>query len=375
MSKDPQINATNYILNIVELQNTITNASGLTPLSALTTTVGQIQEIVDYDNKRINVNTIAKFSDTTVPISLINDLNLCNSALYSNGVLFQGGSGGSAATILSFYGGTGIGIGSTSVLLASTSVGGSPLISLNIGGSNIFNVGCNGNVSFYNPILNGGQFLISSTATLGIASNADLGKSLMCMDTGGNAGWGYVSTMASADVLTFLGGGSEIARMTSAGSMGIGTTTPLKTLDVRGTGSFSGRLTAFDFLTLSDRRFKTNITRIENASDILDKIHGVRFMWRDLSSCDVGVIAQDLQGVLPEAVVESEEWIEGGEEPKLSVAYHKITPVLVEVVKKMELRLSVVEANCSALERHCSALERQNTILEGLIRSHLRESH
>ena len=362
MSKDPQINATNYILNIVELQNTITTASGLTPLSALTTTVGQIQEIVDYDNKRINVNTIAKFSDTTVPISLINDLNLCNSALYSNGVLFGGGgTGGSAATILSFYGGTGIGIGSTSVLLTSTSVGGGPLISLNIGGSNIFSVGCNGNVSFYNPILNGGQFLISSTATLGVASNAGLGKSLMCMDTGGNAGWGYVSTMASADVLTFLGGGSEIARMTSAGSMGIGTTTPLKTLDVRGTGSFSGRLTAFDFLTLSDRRFKTNITRIENASDILDKIHGVRFMWRDLSSCDVGVIAQDLQGVLPEAVVESEEWIEGEEEPKLSVAYHKITPVLVEVVKKMEGRLS--------------ALERQNTILEDLLRSHLQAHH
>ena len=93
MSKDPQINATNYILNIVELQNTITSASGLTPLSALTTTVSQIQEIVDYDNKRINVNTIAKFSDTTVPISLINDLNLCNATLYSNGVPFQGGGG------------------------------------------------------------------------------------------------------------------------------------------------------------------------------------------------------------------------------------------------------------------------------------------
>lgn len=356
MSKDPQINATNYILNIVELQNTITSASGLTPLSALTTTVGQIQEIVDYDNKRININTIAKFSDTTVPISVINDLNLCNSALYSNGVLFGGGSGGSAATILNFYGGTGIGIGSTSVLLTSTSVGGSPLISLNIGGSNIFNVGCNGNVSFYNPILNGGQLLISSTATLGIASNAGLGKSLMCMDTGGNAGWGYVSTMASgaSDVLTFLGGGSEIARMTSAGNMGIGVLNPVKTLDVKGTGSFTGRLTAFDFLTVSDRRFKTNITRIENASDILDKIHGVRFMWRDLSSCDVGVIAQDLQGVLPEAVVESEERVEGGEEPKLSVAYHKITPVLVEVVKGLEARL---------------------TLLEGLIRSHLRESH
>ena len=342
MSKNPQINASNYILNIVELQNVVTSASGLTPLGILTNTVGQIQEIVDYDNKRINVNTIARYSETT-PISLINDLNLCNATLYSNGVPFQGG-GGSGATILNFMGGTGIGIGSTSLLLTSTSINGGPLISLNINGSNIFNVASNGNVSFYNPILNGGQFLISSTATLGIASNAGLGKSLVCMDTGGNAGWGYVSTMATSGVITFSGSLGEVARMTSAGNMGIGVLNPVKTLDVKGTGSFTGRLTAFDFLTLSDRRFKTNITRIENASDILDKIHGVRFMWRDLSSCDVGVIAQDLQGVLPEAVVGSEEWVEGEEEPKLSVAYHKITPVLVEVVKKLEARVIALEA-------------------------------
>ena len=90
MSRDPQINSSNYILNIVELQNVVTNASGLTPLGVLTNTVGQIQEMIDYDNKRININTIAKFNEPTVPISLINDLNLCNSALYSNGLLFQG---------------------------------------------------------------------------------------------------------------------------------------------------------------------------------------------------------------------------------------------------------------------------------------------
>lgn len=341
MSTNPQINGSNYVLNIVELQNVITSASGLTPLSILSNTVGQIQQMVDYDNKRINVNTIAAFN--TTPISLVNDMNLCNAMLYSNGVPY-GIGGGTTATILNFLGGTGIGIGDTSLLLTSTSINGGPLISLNIGGSNVFSVNSNGNVSFYNPILGGGQFLISSTATLGIESNAGLGKSLMCMDTGGNAGWGYVSTLATSGVITFMGAGTEVARMTSAGNMGIGVTNPVKTLDVKGTGSFTGRLSAFDFLTLSDRRFKTNITRIENASDILDKIQGVRFMWRDLSSCDVGVIAQDLQEVLPEAVVGSEEWLEGEEEPKLSVAYHKITPVLVEVVKQLQARVTALEA-------------------------------
>lgn len=339
MNRNPQLQASNYILNITELQNTITTASGLTPLGVLGLAVGHIQEMVNYDTKTIKINTISKFSAS--PISLTNDLNLCNASLYSNGVLFTGT--GTANTILNFLGGTGIGIGGTSLLLQSTSVNGGPLISFNVGGSNVFNVKSNGNVSFYNPILDGGQFLISSTATLGIESNADLGKSLLCMDLGGNAGWGYVSTLATSGIITFLGSHGEVGRLTSAGNLGLGVTNPTKTLDVKGTGSFTGRLQAFDFLTLSDRRFKTNITRIENAGDILNKMRGVRFVWRDLSSCDVGVIAQDLQPVLPEAVVGSEDWEEGEEEPKLSVAYHKITPVLIEVVNDLRARVSTLE--------------------------------
>lgn len=346
-SRNPQLQASNYVLNIQELQNTITSASGLTPIGVLGLAVGHIQEMVDYDTKTVKTNTFSKFSGVdSGPISLINDLNLCNASLYSNGVLFSG-----SGTSVSFSGGgTGLAIGSTSIVLVSTSVNGGPLISLNVGGSNVFNVASNGNVSFYNPLVgsasgSGGQLLISSTATLGIASNADLGKSLLCMDLGGNAGWGYVSTLASADTIRFLGTRGEVGRLTSAGNLGLGVTNPTKTLEVKGTGSFTGRLQAFEFLTLSDRRYKTNITRIENAGNILEKVQGVRFNWRggDLSSCDVGVIAQDLQTVLPEAVIESEEWIEGEEQPKLLVAYHKITPVLIEVVNELRARVSTLE--------------------------------
>jgi hypothetical protein len=304
MSVNPQLNSSNYILNITSLQNTITTASGLTPYDVLLKQVKNVQEMVDYSNRRINTDVIAKFTSAADPISMINSLNLCNANLYSNGVLFtMGGSSNSATTLIN---GNGIFVGSTGLIFTSTN------ISMNVQGTTHASVGSNGLV---------------------IPTNAIQGTALQCLDTVGTTAWGYVSTLATADSITFSQGPTEIARFTS-GNLGIGTTTPVNTLDVVGSGGFTGKVSAFEFLTLSDRRFKTNITQIENAGDLLDKMRGVRFMWRDLSNNDIGVIAQELQEVLPEAVI--------GEE-KLSVAYHKIVPVLIEVVKDLKERIRVLE--------------------------------
>ena len=315
MSRNPQLNASNYIVNIVPIQNTITNISGLNPLDVLANKVTNIQEMVDYPNKRINVNTIAAFN--TTPISMIDSLNLCNAGLYSNGVLFGGGT----SNTLNIFNGAAAFVGSTGLLFTSTN------IQFSAQGSNSLTI--DSNTSFYTPVF------ISSALT--INQNPIQGTSLQCLDTIGTTAWGYVSTLATADVITLSGLTGEIARFTTKG-LGIGVVSPTETLDVKGTASFSGRVSAFDFLTLSDRRFKTNITDIENAGDLLNKIRGVRFMWRDLSSNDIGVIAQELQEVLPEAVMGLEEV-----NPKLSVAYHKIIPVLVEVVKDLQKRIVDLE--------------------------------
>jgi hypothetical protein len=86
--------------------------------------------------------------------------------------------------------------------------------------------------------------------------------------------------------------------------------------------------------SVSDARRKTNVRPLEGAAQILEGIRGVRFEWLTGGS-DVGVIAQEVAAVLPEAV--------HGSDP-LVVEYNKIIPVLVEVVKELRARVAQLEA-------------------------------
>ena len=109
-----------------------------------------------------------------------------------------------------------------------------------------------------------------------------------------------------------------------------------RSLVVDSTGVFAGRVTAKDFLSLSDRRYKDNITPITDADTILSSIRGVRFHWKDSHQTDVGCIAQEIQPLLPEA-------ISGDLESGLHVAYDKLVPVLVEAVKHLQQRVELLE--------------------------------
>jgi hypothetical protein len=213
-----------------------------------------------------------------------------------------------------------------------------PLISLNVNNTTQF-----GLYSNTNAIFSGNNFLIQSPATFSLSgNNAASGKNLMCLDTLGNTSWGYTSTLRTADRISFQKeDGSEIAKFTTNGFLGIGVENPLRTLDIAGsakmTGScdITGNCSAFSFLSLSDKRFKKDIETLRNATPLVEAMRGVRFTWKDLSSSDIGVIAQELREILPEAVV--------GEE-QLSVAYHKIIPILIESIKELSQRITKLES-------------------------------
>ena len=103
----PGLAASNYILNIVELQNTITSASGTSPFNTLSNQVAEIRQMVDFGQKQVNANILSAF-DTGGSIQVISPLNLSNTTLSVDGVIAVGGGGtistgtlGTASTFLS----------------------------------------------------------------------------------------------------------------------------------------------------------------------------------------------------------------------------------------------------------------------------------
>ncbi|KYG66736.1 hypothetical protein AZI86_06745 [Bdellovibrio bacteriovorus] len=116
-----------------------------------------------------------------------------------------------------------------------------------------------------------------------------------------------------------------------SGTLGIGTTSPSYTLDVNG----SVRGTSA-YVNSSDVRYKRHISNIENALDKILQIRGVTFDWRNnefpekrfKETRDMGVIAQEIEKVFPEAVVTDREGYK-------SVAYPELVAPLINATKEL----------------------------------------
>lgn len=102
-------------------------------------------------------------------------------------------------------------------------------------------------------------------------------------------------------------------------------------LYVDGTMYATGNITAF-----SDERLKHNISTIENALDIVGKMRGVRFEDKEGGKY-VGLIAQEVLPVVPEAVVKHED------SGYYAVAYQNLVGVLINAVNELTERVEELE--------------------------------
>ena len=284
--------SSNFVLNIVDLNNTITNSSGLSGTASLELAVTNIQKMVDFSKKQINVNAISNYD--TDPIQILSPLNLSNVNLYQNGTIFSN----------SFSSGTSLSSGSTALLINNTS---SPTT-----------------IAFNFVAANSTIMTLNQSGTLALPYGAIPNTYLECMDICGNTQWNYVSNItngfASLNVLannnfSFQEFGTEVASIDT-----------------------NGRMLAQDFLSLSDKRYKYNISTIINAGDMIKGLRGVRFDWKKDGSHDVGVIAQEVFDIIPEAIVSTGTNM-------LNVAYNKIIPILIETIKDLQLRVEALESN------------------------------
>lgn len=112
-------------------------------------------------------------------------------------------------------------------------------------------------------------------------------------------------------------------------------------LTVGGTSTLSttaGRIDATNDVvafSTSDEKLKENITPIENALDKVSQVQGIEFDWIPKEEVhgnkghDVGVIAQEIEKVLPEVVTTRDNGYK-------AVKYEKIIPLLVEAIKELQ---------------------------------------
>ena len=112
-------------------------------------------------------------------------------------------------------------------------------------------------------------------------------------------------------------------------------------VDADGDGFFDRDVVAFS-TTVSDCRLKDNIETIPNALDKVMSLRGVEFDWNATSrkgQHDIGLIAQEVQEVLPEVVIDKKLCMgdmKNNEKDYKTVDYEKIVGVLVEAIKELK---------------------------------------
>jgi hypothetical protein len=100
----------------------------------------------------------------------------------------------------------------------------------------------------------------------------------------------------------------------------------------------TGTLSATNLNSTSDINLKKDIEVITNANEILSQIKGVNFIWKESNKSSFGVIAQDVEKVLPELIsVRSDTRTK-------SVNYNGLIGVLIEAVKNLSKRVNELES-------------------------------
>lgn len=98
----------------------------------------------------------------------------------------------------------------------------------------------------------------------------------------------------------------------------------------------TGTLYSTIFSSLSDATLKNNIESLSNCVDIINKLNPVQFYWNKNNKKDYGVIAQEIEKIIPSVVTDSESGIK-------AVEYQALIAFLIGSIKELNTRLEKLE--------------------------------
>jgi hypothetical protein len=354
-------------------------SAGLSVIGRSASTTGDVADITAADDGQVlrRASTSIGFGalDLGNANSLTGTLPVGNGGTgqttYTNGQLLIGNTTGNTLTKATLTAGSGISItnGTGSITIAAT--GGGTVTSITAG-----------------SFLTGGTITTSGTIAVD-ATSANTASKVVARDGSGNFSAGTITASLSGNAstattlqtartiqgvsfngsanITVVTGGTGITvsgttvsipqavatgSSVQFGSFGVGTGASGTTGEIRATNN----VTAF----FSDKRLKDVVGPIDNALYKVSKINGVYYKQNKLAESfgynnyeqQVGVIAQEIQEVLPEAVKfapfdremkDGKEISKSGEE-YLTVQYEKLVPLLIEAIKELRLEIDVLKA-------------------------------
>mgnify|MGYP003305472547 FL=1 len=197
----------------------------------------------------------------------------------------------------------------------------------------------------------------SGAATLYHAGNAKLNTSATGVSVTGTLAATAVTGTLSGNISQFTNNSGFITQVTTGGATtvsagnGIGLNTGNGTITM--TGSYSGSFTATGNVTAySDERIKYNISTIENALDKVCKLRGVYYTHKQDDEENIGVIAQEVEKVVPELVSiakTSEKPFEHLDDIR-TMKYGNTIGLLIQAVKELKEYVDRSKCDCKCKE-------------------------
>jgi hypothetical protein len=250
-----------------------------------------------------------------------------------------------------------------------------------VGNSNLTHISASGNVSssgfvsasaINTPTLTGegtdtilfvdGQITasshISSSGTITAAAFVGDGSALTNLPGGG----GIFAETGSGNFSTTLDSTQITGSFVVVGDTTLGTATSthqvLSAITASSTISASGYIYAGGDIhstgdvvasstTPSDYRLKENIESLDNSLDKIKDLEGKSFNWKDSGEYDYGLIAQEVEKILPELVKEKNNISTGGTQKV--VKYVSMIPILIESIKELDEKNEILEEKLNKL--------------------------
>jgi hypothetical protein len=182
-------------------------------------------------------------------------------------------------------------------------------------------------VTFVPTTLSANRTITVPNAGGTLALTSDIGNGTLSLGVSGNGLSGTASFTANQT------GGSTFTVTSNATSANTASTIVFRD----GSGNFTaGTITATAFTATSDKSLKTNIETISDPLEKLTKLRGVDFNWKEDGSKQIGLIAQEVESILPEVVNTSEDGIK-------SVAYGNVVALLIEAIKAQQEQITQLQ--------------------------------